>query len=127
MEKKEIKFNIDLVGKPGVDVATKSGKAIVNIFTNIDSDSYPIIAFYNSEGGKINYDSYTNDGRKFQNETNSEDLVMFAETKEYFTNVYRNEEGIPYCGSNVYENYTYAVSSAIGIKNYLKTIKIHEE
>lgn len=110
-------FDLELA-KQGHSVISRGGWPVRIICFDIKSNPFPIMALHELINNKETPIVHTQTGScNSRNEEDDCDLFMFKEEKEYYINIYKDENGIPFLGQ-LFEKQPSLSDSP----NYLKTI-----
>lgn len=104
--------------KAGKPVCTKDGRPARIVCYDRKGEIYPIVALVEYAENREKVFSYTENGRNTIDCDNTNDLVMAAEKKEGWINIYGNG----HCSSNIYPTERMAITSEA-----IATVKVEWE
>ena len=122
-------FNLEeYLKNPNKKVVTRSGRNVRIICTDRKGTEYSVVALcaINKDSEEICY-SYLPNGRMHLSSDSCLDLFFAPEKKEGYINLYRDGDDYYTGGTGVYSSEAEAVSHALRMFGFVKTVKVEWE
>ena len=121
-------FNLEEYKKnPNRKVITRDGRSVRILCTDRKGTKYSVVALCTMSNLSEDCYFYSPNGKVYLNQDSCRDLFFAPEKKEGYINLYRDGDDYYTGGTEVYSSEAEAVSHALKIFGFVKTVKVEWE